>query len=118
MKMKRAQSDFGRQSAEIRLFGMVAVQIPDDFGDAFVIIHALTLAHRRADSHPLLAVFPEKIFQAVLSPEIYARELSFRSRNEIVCRLRQGETPALARRGNITGVIPGFELGTPVPTGV
>ncbi len=57
VKMELAQARAPGQRRQIRLLDVARIQKADDLGDAFVIIHVLTLPRDNGRSHPILAPF-------------------------------------------------------------
>ena len=55
VKMELAQARAPGQRRQIRLLDMARIQKADDLGNAFVIIHILTLPRAEGRSHPILA---------------------------------------------------------------
>jgi hypothetical protein len=56
MKVKWAQSNACRQVSQTGLFRVMLVQMPNDTGNAFVVVHAPNMASWNTLSHPILAV--------------------------------------------------------------
>jgi len=55
VKMKRAQPDVLGQSGQVRLLGVAFIQVPDDAGNSFIIVHAANLSLKSHRAHPVLA---------------------------------------------------------------
>ena len=55
--MKRTQARMLRQRREVGLLRVATIEVTDDAGDSFVIVHGNIFTRNGRRSHPILALF-------------------------------------------------------------